>query len=730
MALGIEGLLPGAYAIKATSRYEGEVAHLSDTVLTVQQDRLAVSGELGVAPGIPNTQLQIQLESQELGLWAPLVGQPAVVLGPASLQGTAAVNDSGIATIDSQAELLEGRLSMQGQLGALTGSLEPDLHVSFDSQNARPLFTALKRPDFPEVPINLASQLRLEGQRLHISGLKLEFAGQHGTVDGFINLTDRMSGSDLDISVDIDNLDRLGQMFNQQHWPSQPLKLTGELKPKGRGLAFRVDHSSLGEISLQLDGRIEDLERPLGMDANFEVKLPSLDVLSIVLPDKPLPRGAFSASGQLHNNKSHTQLQGVNIRLGEMQGTIAGELFHDNRFDLKIEAQGPDASQFNDLIGQPLDPLPFSIRSELSGDRESMVYKQLQLKLGKSDVTGDLELKLGDTRSVNADLSSNYVDLRKWASEAEAASTEEEQSDGKYVFGDEPVLRIEDFGWDVDLKLRAEELDLGNTQLLDIDLGLNLHGNRLELNPFSLRGKGGGQFSGTFVFDERQGTPALEIDFHARNLRAGLGSNVGQDTSTWPPGDLDIVIDGSGRTRREMATTMNGQVRVSYGSGLMSLGALEFLMSDFLTELISTLDPFAETSEYTELECAVGAADIVNGKVEVIPVIFQTKQVTILSQGNIDLHTEKVDLSFNSTPRKGLGLSASTLINPFIKVGGQLKSPVIQLDPKNTVVSGGLAVATAGLSILAKSMSDRFLSSKDPCGDALKEIKEREAAKP
>ena len=37
------------------------------------------------------------------------------------------------------------------------------------------------------------------------------------------------------------------------------------------------------------------------------------------------------------------------------------------------------------------------------------------------------------------------------------------------------------------------------------------------------------------------------------------------------------------------------------------------------------------------------------------------------------------------------------------------------------------AVATAGLSILATSLADRYFSSKDPCGKALKEIEEREA---
>jgi hypothetical protein len=152
----------------------------------------------------------------------------------------------------------------------------------------------------------------------------------------------------------------------------------------------------------------------------------------------------------------------------------------------------------------------------------------------------------------------------------------------------------------------------------------------------------------------------------------------------------------------------------------------QFLFSDFLTELLRLLNPLAEKTPYTELDCAVAAADIVDGLATVSPVVFNTREITIFSQGSIDLRTENIDLSFNTKPRTGLGLSTGVLINPFIKVGGRLAEPAIELDPKGAAVSGGTAVATVGLSLLAKSLSDRFLSSKDPCGDARQEIEKRD----
>ena len=174
-------------------------------------------------------------------------------------------------------------------------------------------------------------------------------------------------------------------------------------------------------------------------------------------------------------------------------------------------------------------------------------------------------------------------------------------------------------------------------------------------------------------------------------------------------------------------SSLNGKYVSYLGKGQLASAGMDVLFSDFLTQLFTTLNPFAETSEYTLLDCAVMAAELTDGLIKVFPVIFHTEQLTILSEGTVDMNTENLDLSFNTKPRTGIGLSTGMIINPLIKVGGRLTTPAVEMDPEGTLVSGGLAVATVGLSLLAKSMSDRFLSSKDPCGDARKAIENPKA---
>jgi hypothetical protein len=210
------------------------------------------------------------------------------------------------------------------------------------------------------------------------------------------------------------------------------------------------------------------------------------------------------------------------------------------------------------------------------------------------------------------------------------------------------------------------------------------------------------------------------------DLRLGLTAAPGQDRETIPPLELDLSLQGSGFTRREMASSLHGKLRIFSGPGQVASAGIDFLFSDFLTELFAALNPLAETNEFTRLECSVWAADIVAGQVTVDPMITHIEGFTIFSKGTIDLQTEKVNLSFNTKPRKGLGITPGTVINTLIKVGGTLKKPAIELDPAGTIVGGTAAVATAGLSVLAKGFSDRFLSSKDPCGDARKELAKRD----
>ena len=108
------------------------------------------------------------------------------------------------------------------------------------------------------------------------------------------------------------------------------------------------------------------------------------------------------------------------------------------------------------------------------------------------------------------------------------------------------------------------------------------------------------------------------------------------------------------------------------------------------------------------------------------PAALQTTKVTILGDGTIDFKTEKLRLDWITKPRKGIGISASMFTNPYIRLGGTLANPHIEMKPAQAVASTGLAVATMGVSLVAKGMADRITAEKKVCENAMNRIREME----
>jgi len=126
-----------------------------------------------------------------------------------------------------------------------------------------------------------------------------------------------------------------------------------------------------------------------------------------------------------------------------------------------------------------------------------------------------------------------------------------------------------------------------------------------------------------------------------------------------------------------------------------------------------------EEENYTDVRCLTLLAEVKNGKLKGDPLAtLVTKKLAVVSKAQIDLSNEKLFLTFNTIPQRGLGISASSAFKPFVGVAGSLAKPQLTLDPEGTLIQGSLAVATGGISLIGKSVLDRFTVSKKSCAKA------------
>jgi hypothetical protein len=126
-------------------------------------------------------------------------------------------------------------------------------------------------------------------------------------------------------------------------------------------------------------------------------------------------------------------------------------------------------------------------------------------------------------------------------------------------------------------------------------------------------------------------------------------------------------------------------------------------------------------SEYHDIECGLIGFRVIDGAaISRDTIVIKTPEVAYLVRGGMHFDDESIVLVIHPKALKGFGVSAASLTN-FYRVGGTLAEPRIEADPEGLLKTGatwGLAAATAGISILAQGLFDRFTGNLGLCETA------------
>jgi len=121
------------------------------------------------------------------------------------------------------------------------------------------------------------------------------------------------------------------------------------------------------------------------------------------------------------------------------------------------------------------------------------------------------------------------------------------------------------------------------------------------------------------------------------------------------------------------------------------------------------------TQKYKTVDCGIYELDVKDGMATIKTFAIQTDVMTVVANGTINLTNERLDINFRAKPREGIGISLGTVANQFLSLGGTLAQPKISIDAQRSVTTTGAAVATGGLSLLARGMWDRLSAEASIC---------------
>jgi AsmA family protein len=482
---------------------------------------------------------------------------------------------------------------------------------------------------------------------------------------------------------------------------------------KGKTFALKVD---------QLTASLPGEENPIGLKVKGSFNGRPLELEGTAGPLK----GLFSPGKPWPLNLT-AKVEGTTVGV---EGTV-GEPLKGKGMNLAVRAEGASlrkAAEFAGVSGIP-DLGAFKISARITDPAEKIAVSGLKAQVGETEVSGSAELSLSGPRPrVAADLSSSKLDLRPFFPKEQKKAPETKPSPKPGAGGKEKVFPTEPLpleglkALDGDVKLHAEQI-LG----LPVSVGrfntqVALENGNLSVKPFQCVLAGGG-VNGVFTLRTQDKEPSFICRLKMDQLEvASLLKDLGVKELLEGKVDGEIDLSGKGKSIAAWMAGLNGRTRLVMGKGRLQEKYLDILGADLARSLLRLINPFQKGDDFTPLNCLVNGFEVKDGLAVCTALVLDTPQMSLAGEGDIDLKTEKLNLSIHPYPKSGVGggglgkvsLSLGELTNPF-KLGGTLAHPSLAIDTTRALITAGKAVG--GMALLGPAGILTALASTGP-GDA------------
>lgn len=373
-------------------------------------------------------------------------------------------------------------------------------------------------------------------------------------------------------------------------------------------------------------------------------------------------------------------------------------------------------------FGAPETTLKTTVEGSLKKLKADIQTLNIVDNLITGAVSADLE---GKIPSVSADLKSDKINLQNFSQESNFAFEFPSLISEAHAVSSVPETPIPYAVMktiNAKLNLNVKELIIEpGMSAQNLIVGAVLQNGNLTVQPLTLN-FGGGDLNARLQVDANRQSVALKADSKnmlLQNLHKEFVVENSNDFGILTGGNIDLYVDvtGKGETYRQMSESLKGQVIAIVGESKINSGTLKFLEGNFITQILTALNLNKNKNRELSLKCGVVRTDLGSGKA-VFPngIVMNAEQLTIVSDGNINLVNDKIDFSIHPFNGKLIDTNVTQALSSFIKVKGTLDKPAIAIDDTQALKTI-VGVATTGAAYLGTQLlSD---GNASPCYTAL-----------
>lgn len=723
--LQLPGAATGPFRLKAALATPSDRNKMIRLDVATSLGNLAAKGRLGDAPNYFGTELDYSLNVSSLASFAGVYGLPNLPDLPVAVRGAALLTPDGV-RIRGPMVARAGELQMQldGLLTLSSGLVGSDIGFKFGGPNLAELVGAfVSDAPVPDIPYILGGGFRIGKERNFIfRDVKGRIGKSSIQIAGSLKPAAGLVGTRLNIKAAGPAFEELITPFDSITVHPGPYSLAG-------GIRFGRDAVAFSNVALNRNRGSLDLSFVLGLPvsrqwADFNLRAEGRDVRTLLGSISRFEADAapFILRGRGRLRKQRIALDQLAVGIGDASLNASGDLdLSENGKSTRFHfaASVPNLGGMGRVDGRRLTNQNFTIEGDVVSNSGLLSIDHFQARLGGSDIQGTVKYRISDIPEFLVDIHANSI-FYKPIFEPADEKKEPTLTDGRLIPDIPlPINAIKQLNADV--RLNIGELKHENLHFQNLTVEGRLQGGALELSKFGIDGDSGQlDARATMMPDQDAGGGEVSIELVARDFVLGpIVANHDQLLK----GDIDLNLHATGTDLRSLAAAADGVVFINTRGGRAGKNRiLTAIYGGALEELISAINPFYEADTFTQLKCSVVPLNLKNGQLTSVPnAFFLTDKISITVVPEVNLETEAINLSFRTVPRKGLLISAGEIFNPLVSVAGTLAEPRLAVDQQGVLVSGGAAVATGGLSILARAAWDRLSKSRDPCGDVAKQ---------
>ncbi|MEP6504445.1 MAG: AsmA family protein [Betaproteobacteria bacterium] len=414
----------------------------------------------------------------------------------------------------------------------------------------------------------------------------------------------------------------------------------------------------------------------------------------------------------------------------------ATDLLHFGGMDATFVASGPSLAAVGDALGVTLPTTAkFATHGRLRKHGSVRDAGIAAMNIGSSRLNGDFKFDtapdvpvltgtLGGSRLALADLGQAFG-----AAPPDAPASSNAKAGRVIPAREFDIPSLKAMNADVGVQLAV--LDLGTTALepfQPLQGHITLQDGVLGLKDLLAR-TSAGEVQGAIGLDSRPALPKWNADLRwsgiqldrfikTRDVAVKKDANGVKPSVGYISGALggNAKLTGEGRSTARLMASLDGTAQMWVREGTVS----HILVEAGGIDVAQALGVFVKGDDKLPMQCALAQFDLVNGKVMPEVFVIDTKDTTMLVDGDLSLATESLDLRLTAHPHDFSPLALRTPV----KVSGTFSDPHIRPEAKPLMLRAGAAAALSLASPLAALLAlvDFRQPERDVCTAAVSHV--------